>query len=33
VEEGTDDYSGFYDKIGAKYIEEVPSSIKGRTVS
>lgn len=25
--------TGFYDKIGAKYIEQVPSSIKGRTVS
>lgn len=24
---------GFYDKVGAKYIEESPSSIQGRTVS
>jgi GNAT superfamily N-acetyltransferase len=24
---------GFYDKVGAKYIEESPSSIEGRTVS
>jgi GNAT superfamily N-acetyltransferase len=24
---------GFYDKVGATYIEEVPSSIEGRTVS